>query len=317
MKEVEHVITLIYKGYVEVYSKQELRDLQENLKFFQIAGVEASSMKIKGDKDIGDSIKIQELNRIPQDIFKIEGVEGRKPKLEETDDKHGTEPSGPVVQEGKSSKTGSQKEIGVKPIRRSGRAQKPISKLGKPTDAEADGDDDYQPNSEQELNGANELRSDEQVLRKRKTPTNKKLSIRLERLPASATASPKTGNQSAAPTPPKIMNSNVGVATTPEAEEESDTDSEDEDWVAPNYKDKAWFTNESLRCQGCSKTFDKPAQASLCTTSHKSLRCYFCFNIFSTTDILFKHFRRRHKQAGRESTLICPFCDMAVPYKSV
>jgi len=47
------------------------------------------------------------------------------------------------------------------------------------------------------------------------------------------------------------------------------------------------------------------------------VRCYFCFDVCDNTEKLFQHYGDKHKKAGRENTLLCPFCQQAIPYKSV
>lgn len=283
VKDIERMVSLIYKGYVDLRSDRDVQNLQDTLKFFQVSGVdfnyEDKFTKIKG------SLKIQELNRIPQDIF----------KKEEYSENASSSPA--VVIERVTRRVGKTEEPSTSsqvPLRRSGRAVKPISS-------------DYKAESSTE-----ELSDDEDKSpRKRKGPAKFQPVVKLPRLGA---------NQTAAVTSTTITTINTVQNQAPAEEEEkedSGTDTEDEDWVEPNFKDKKWFAIESRRCQSCFKTFEKPASASLCVTSHKCLRCYFCFKVYSTTDILFKHFKRRHKAAGRENTLICPFCDQAIPFKSV
>jgi len=121
------------------------------------------------------------------------------------------------------------------------------------------------------------------------------------------------------------------------------TDDSDEEWVEPNYSDKKWFDKEARRCQFCNEEYDNPAQgwknynyiyeylifikreqktelcffnfmnpASTCVTGHSWLRCYFCFQVCEDTEKLFEHFKKRHKPAGRENCLLCPYCEQVI-----
>jgi len=81
--------------------------------------------------------------------------------------------------------------------------------------------------------------------------------------------------------------------------------------------DMGWFLNESKRCQYCGSQCKTAAAASICLTGHSRLRCYYCFKVVRNTEKLFQHFAKKHKQAGRENCLMCPFCEQTIPYKSV
>ncbi|ODN03586.1 Transcription factor Ken 2 [Orchesella cincta] len=331
LKEIERMLTLIYKGSVDLKNTKESQSLLDVLKFFQVSGVISSDEKkvdiIKG------TLKVQELNRIPKDIFKQEPNEFAKggsiaafveiiPAVSEgsgEEDKRRKMP--PEANNHRQSPDTGTTEADISK-RRSGRKRKAMKKNGK-----AAGSDD----SDIEVLSLSGDESSDDTPHRREKPSlvnykNQKELAKCRqpvlKLPRILPPSTIFASTSATPTISTVPTAIIGSKGTlqkskPDDKEDSGTDEEDMGWVAPVYKNKEWFNRESRRCQYCDKMCDKPAEASLCITSHKSLRCYFCFKVYSTTDILFKHFRRRHKQAGRESSLICPFCELTIPYKSV
>lgn len=330
VKEIENMMTLVYKGCVDLRNNQEVRSLQETLKFFQVSNVDFSPNK---NDTIKGFVKVMGMRQIPQDIFKpqskTENDHGsddrdgasRKPEViifDPADEKRQeidfvTEMPSPPCDE--------------QPLRRSARAPKPIIvKLVKEGDIKGKSTDvDYKADSPDESSDEEFNEVEGSARRKRRRPpTNYLPVVKLPVLkwPRMDIPNPKPNGPMMTPTSTTVTTNGITVAgenpsANTDKQEDSGTDTEDEDWVEPNFKDKRWFARESRRCQSCNKSHERAADASLCVTSHRSLRCYFCFRIYSTTDILFKHFRRRHKQAGRESTLICPYCEQAVPYKSV
>ncbi|CAL8102894.1 unnamed protein product [Orchesella dallaii] len=97
---------------------------------------------------------------------------------------------------------------------------------------------------------------------------------------------------------------------------------DDPNWEEPNYKDKAWFKENCLKCQKCSKVFPTTGKALECFNKHKDyLRCFVCFTLISgkknATKKLFKHYQLRHKQGDKTNTVKCPHCEMSVAFKSV
>ncbi|CAG7734880.1 unnamed protein product [Allacma fusca] len=101
-----------------------------------------------------------------------------------------------------------------------------------------------------------------------------------------------------------------------ESSDGTDT-STDYDADETRYKNKKWFMLEAERCQKCKTSHKTAALASQCLTGHGRLRCYFCFRVVKNTEMLFNHFQRAHKKAGRENFVMCPFCDQSIPFKSV
>ncbi|CAL8102933.1 unnamed protein product [Orchesella dallaii] len=307
VKEIERMLTLVYKGTVDLKNTKEIQSLRETLKFFQITSILVTNEK--NDSTIKGSLKIQELNRIPKDIFKVEAKEksingnstaAHVEILKVSEDGGVGEKRRKMV----ASAPGAVTEGVNDSVSRNGTKYNSTRKRGKVSESDGSGVEILSGDEASDDNLPRRGRRKNQL----KTLTSLQPVLKLHRHLPQTTVSPS---------PSVTSSTTVALQNSEHEKEDSETDEEDIGWVAPAYKDKLWFSKESRRCQHCNKKFEKPASASLCITSHKSLRCYFCFKVYSTTDILFKHFRRRHKQAGRESSLICPFCEVTVPYKSV
>jgi hypothetical protein len=98
----------------------------------------------------------------------------------------------------------------------------------------------------------------------------------------------------------------------------SDSDSDAGNMDPEFYKDSRKIFQEAKLCRGCNTTYATPKDASDCITDkHKLVRCYFCFGVFKNTEALFEHYGAKHRKAGRENCLICPYCQQTIPHRSI
>ncbi|ODM87980.1 Protein bric-a-brac 2, partial [Orchesella cincta] len=101
--------------------------------------------------------------------------------------------------------------------------------------------------------------------------------------------------------------------------DDEETDEEDKDWTEPNFKDTAWFKKEALKCQVCDTGYPLVKDVLDCISKHskQNVRCCFCLRVYPNTEVLYRHYAKRHKSAGRENTIMCHFCDQAVSYHAL
>ncbi|CAL8130158.1 unnamed protein product [Orchesella dallaii] len=289
--EMESMLNLIYKGFVDLATEEEITELQKTLKFFQVTGVDFKSIEKPEANDItkleieGD-LKIHELNRIPQDI---------KVKDESIMEIDRDEP----IEDNEKTSNGT-----ISGGRRFAKPQMCNVALssGKPSKSTKSSSSASSTTS----SSARSLKS---------------VKIVLPRILVDAVAPPpsKPSTEPAPPPPKKKSPVKKKKKGSPNDNDDPETDEEDKDWTKPNFKDKIWFKREALRCQFCKKDHAAIKDVLDCISHHnkQNVRCCFCLRIYSNTEILYRHYKKRHRNSGKENSIICHFCDQTLAYSAV